>query len=77
MGGWIARMLGRGGPSKAEQELALQVLRSLRKLVGDAATLEQARQRIIWGAKKGDLDDVVGLLAQSDAKVRDFIKKGR
>ena len=73
--GWLSRLL-RSGPSEQETELALKALKGLRRLVDGAKTLEEMRQRIAEGAKKGDLDDVVGQLAQSDAEVRDFIENG-
>ena len=73
--GWLSRLL-RSGPSDKETELALKALAGLRRLVGNAKTLEEMRQRIAEGAKEGDLDDIVGMLAQSDAEVRDFINNG-
>lgn len=73
---WLGDIVRRLTARRSEVALALRLLDRMRDVIGDARTRQQWRTRIIAGASRGDLDDVVAMLARSDTEVRDFIENG-
>jgi hypothetical protein len=62
------------------RDVLTQVFRILQEVARAATTVAEARrmlaERLAEGAKKGDFDDALRKLAESDALVEDFINNG-
>jgi len=70
---WLSRLLG----NRRERDAVLETVAAVVRAAAEGAqTIAEVRERLARHAEKGDLDEAIVALANSEALSRDYVARG-